>query len=302
MRVIKQLAADKAAFEDGRLLYVAATRAKQRLHLLGGTRLLVEGEAHTARHPDSRSLLAKLWPVVAGEFQRAAATATVPLTTEDEGGDTVPDQSLRRLASDWSIPDAPPALAWTAPSETAHAQDDIEYSWVGETARHVGNVVHRWLQRIAEDERKGWSAARIESMRESFNKELAARGVEEAQLAAAVERVAKALANALADPRGQWLLGPQQDARNEYRLTAMIDGERRNLVMDRTFTGSDGKHWIVDYKTSGHEGTNVEGFLDQEQERYRAQLARYAKALAQGEPTMLGIYFPLLAGWREWSA
>jgi ATP-dependent exoDNAse (exonuclease V) beta subunit len=297
---IKQLAAEKAAFEDGRLLYVAATRAKQRLHLLGETRLLVDGEAQTARNPDSRSLLAKLWPVVSGEFQRAAATAAAPLATEDEGGDPVPDQSLRRLASDWSMSDAPPALAWTAPSETAHAQDDIEYSWVGETARHVGSVVHRWLQRIAEDELKGWNTARIAAMHESFNNELAARGVEEAQLAAAAERVAKALANALADPRGQWLLGPQQGARNEYRLTAVIEGERRNLVMDRTFTGTDGKRWIVDYKTSGHEGTNVEGFLDQEQERYRAQLARYAQALAHAEPAMLGLYFPLLGGWREW--
>ena len=296
---IKQLAAEKAAFEDGRLLYVAATRAKQRLHLLGETRLLVEGDAQAARNPDSRSLLAKLWPVVSGEFQRAAATAPAPLATEDEGGDTVPDQSLRRLASAWSLPAAPPALAWTAPSETAHAQDDIEYSWAGETARHVGSVVHRWLQRIAEDELKGWSAARIETMRASFNNELAARGVEEAQLAAATERVATALANALADPRGQWLLGPQQDARNEYRLTAVIEGERRNLVMDRTFTGTDGKRWIVDYKASGHEGTNVEGFLDQEQARYREQLENYAKSLIGGG-ALLGLYFPLLSGWREW--
>jgi ATP-dependent helicase/nuclease subunit A len=201
--------------------------------------------------------------------------------------------------STWSMPDAPPALAWTAPGETARAQDDIEYSWAGETARHVGSVVHRWLQRIADDELEGWRAARIDSMRASFHNELAARGVEEAQLAAAIERVAAALANALADPRGRWLLGPQQDAHNEYRLTVVIEGERRNLVMDRTFTGTDGKRWIVDYKTSGHEGTNLDEFLDQEQERYHAQLARYAQALAHAEPAMLGLYFPLLIGWRE---
>ncbi len=116
------------------------------------------------------------------------------------------------------------------------------------------------------------------------------------------ERVATALANALADPRGRWLLGPQRDANNEYRLTAVIDGERRNLVIDRSFTDREGKRWIVDYKTSGHEGTGVDGFLDREQERYRAQLARYAEALAHAEPAMLGLYFPLLAGWREWNA
>ena len=299
---IKQLAAEKAGHEDGRLLYVAATRAKQRLHLLGETRLLVEDEAQTARTPDARSLLAKLWPAVSAEFQRAAAAAPPPLTIADAASGTVPDQSLRRLASAWVLPEAPPALAWAAPSETARAQDDVEYSWVGETARHAGSVVHRWLQRIAEDQLKGWDAARIESLRASFNNELAARGVEAAELAAATARVAKALANALADSRGQWLLGPQRDAKNEYRLTAMIEGERRNLVMDRSFTDENGKRWIVDYKTSGHEGTNVAGFLDQEQERYRVQLERYAQALERDEPAMLGLYFPLLAGWREWNA
>ena len=57
--------------------------------------------------------------------------------------------------------------------------------------------------------------------------------------------------------------------------------------------------WIADYKTSSHEGGDGEAFLDRERTRYEAQLARYAAAL--GEPqTMLGLYFPLLAGWREW--
>jgi ATP-dependent exoDNAse (exonuclease V) beta subunit len=214
----------------------------------------------------------------------------------------MPDQSLRRLASAWVLPEAPPALAWAAPSETARTQDEVEYSWVGETARHVGSVAHRWLQRIAEDELNGWDAARIAAMHAAFRNELAARGVEETQLAAGSERVATALANALADPRGRWLLGPQRDANNEYRLTAVIDGERRNLVIDRSFTDREGKRWIVDYKTSGHEGTDVDGFLDREQERYREQLARYAQALAHTEPAMLGLYFPLLAGWREWNA
>ena len=299
---IKQLAAEKAGHEDGRLLYVAATRAKQRLHLFGETRLLAEGEVQTPRAPDARSLLAKLWPAVSAEFQRTAAACAPPLTIADAEGEAMPDQSLRRLASAWVLPEAPPALAWHAPSETARAQDEVEYSWVGETARHVGSVVHRWLQTIAEDELNGWDAARVAAMHAAFRNELAARGVEDTQLAPGSARVATALANALADPRGRWLLGPQRDARNEYRLTALVEGERRKLVIDRSFTDGNGKRWIVDYKTSGHEGTNVDGFLDQEQERYRAQLERYAQALARDDAAMLGLYFPLLAGWREWSA
>jgi len=38
-----------------------------------------------------------------------------------------------------------------------------------------------------------------------------------------------------------------------------------------------------------------------ERERYREQLERYAVALAVG-PSKLGLYFPLLKGWREWES
>jgi len=206
------------------------------------------------------------------------------------------------LPADWKRPDPPPGAAWTAPPDRPHEQDAIEFSWVGETARQVGAVVHRWLQRIAEDELRGWDRGRVESMRDRFRRELAARGVQEAELSAAAERVAIALAGSLEDPQGRWLLGPQRESRNEYRLTALLDGERRTLVIDRTFLAPDGKRWIADYKTSSHEGTDLEGFLDRKRERYQAQLQRYAGVLAAGEEAVLGLYFPLLAGWRQWPA
>jgi ATP-dependent exoDNAse (exonuclease V) beta subunit len=69
--------------------------------------------------------------------------------------------------------------------------------------------------------------------------------------------------------------------------------------VDRIFRTAEGVRWIVDYKTSSHEGADTEGFLDQQRERYRAQLERYAHALAAGEVT-LALYFPVLSGWREW--
>ena len=47
---IKQLAAEKADHEDGRLLYVAATRARQRLHLFGETRLARRGRGANGAH------------------------------------------------------------------------------------------------------------------------------------------------------------------------------------------------------------------------------------------------------------
>ena len=53
------------------------------------------------------------------------------------------------------------------------------------------------------------------------------------------------------------------------------------VVIDRSFVDAAGVRWIVDYKTSRHEGAGLDEFLDREQERYRPQLERYAYADAQ---------------------
>jgi ATP-dependent exoDNAse (exonuclease V) beta subunit len=85
-------------------------------------------------------------------------------------------------------------------------------------------------------------------------------------------------------------------------MTADFDGEYMEFVIDRTFRDRDGQRWVVDYKTSSHEGGDVEGFLTREQERYRTQLDRYAALMRMldAEPVRRGLYFPLLKGWREW--
>ncbi len=303
--------------EAGRLLYVAVTRARSRLHLLGCVK---RDQDDVVRPPSKRSLLAKLWPVMGDAFAQAAemsaseianvagvagnADIAMPLHADGAGNIAATPSALflRRLPPDWCAPAVPSAVAWAVLAARTRAGDAVEFSWVGETARHIGSVVHRWLQHIAEDEMKGWNAARIKRLQATFRNALAARGVDDAALAAAAERVAAALVNALADARGQWLLGPQQDARNEYRLTAIMAGERYNLVVDRTFVDAEGRRWIVDYKTGGHAGADLDGFLDGERERYRTQLERYAITLAGRDAAALGLYFPLLAGWREWSS
>ena len=69
-----------------------------------------------------------------------------------------------------------------------------------------------------------------------------------------------------------------------------------------TFIDEDGVRWIVDYKTGTHEGGNVSGFLDKEEERYSSQLEGYAAALRILEDRVVktALYYPLIeGGWRE---
>jgi len=299
---LEKLDAEKESLEDERLLYVASTRAKQRLHLLGGTRLASDRDGVIGlRPPAEKALLGKLWPVVEPIYAKAAMQALEspsPLAAESEPSI---GQTLRRLPLGWALPAVPPHAQWKPPPDVAPTQDDVEFSWAGETARHVGSVVHRWLQRIADDQLKGWDAGHVEALRMAYHQELVERGVTDGDLEAAIGRVAAALAHAVTDEHGRWLLGPKQDACNERRITATIGNERVNLVIDRTFRGADNQRWIIDYKTSSHEGADTEVFLDRERERYQAQLARYAAAVGD-EGAMLGLYFPLLRGWREWNA
>ncbi len=292
---IRGLDKRKGDLENGRLLYVAATRAKRRLHLLGDARLGDAEDPAALKGPKRGSLLAKLWTVVADDFARAAGGAA-----QDAIATAPPERaagSLARLAAGYEVPPPPAGVRWQAPAEDDRKAEAVEFSWVGETARHVGTVVHRWLQRIGHDGLRGWDAKRVDALAPRLRRELQWRGVLAADLDGAVGRAREALAQAVTDPKGRWVLGPHAQAAAEYRLTATVRGARRRLVMDRVFTDAGGERWIVDLKTGRHEGASVEAFLDRERDRYTGQLRTYAAAL--GGPSRLGLYFPLVPGWRE---
>ncbi len=288
-RYLRNLEVTAEDTEAARLLYVAATRAEQRLHLLACTKCDDSGDL---RPPSSRSLLARAWPVAEAHY---AAMVPEQLAMDFMHAPRQPFTSLTRLALDVERILPPPAVRWSAPPE-GREEEQIEFSWAGETARHVGSVVHRWLQRIAEDELRGWDARRVQALRPQFAKELARRGIPSAGAVRSADLVAAALANALTDERGRWLLGPHLEARNEYRLRAMVQGQLRTYIIDRLFRTQEGVEWVVDYKTSRHEGADVEAFLDRERTRYAPQLKAYA-GLRSG--SRQGLFFPLIRGWRE---
>lgn len=309
---LKKLEATKEMLESGRLLYVAATRARQRLHLLGIVEPAVKSDAKSSvRPPQAGSLLARLWPLdcVQKSFclPLAASGGSVPDNpandnNTDGAGKHPPDQLLRRITAGWTLPQPLPGVAWQGSREKGKLRDDVEFSWAGETARVTGVIVHRWLQIIARSAMKDWYPARIEALHSVFRRQLQAWGVRDDETGPAVGKVIAALVYSVTDARGQWLLGPQQEAENELRLTAMVAGICTSLAIDRTFRDADGCYWVIDYKTSSHSGAGADAFLDREQQRYRAQLDRYAAVMRMTgrHAVKCGLYFPLLQGWREW--
>jgi ATP-dependent exoDNAse (exonuclease V) beta subunit len=296
-KFIQSMDKEKDRLEQGRVLYVAATRAREHLHLLGH----VQARPGQPLRPRSDSLLALLWPVVQGEFEakRGLSAQGKRLVDEPEA-----DQWLRRLPQDWQRPEVPvvPPAVQIEPSKPL-GPERPEFNWAGELMRSIGVVVHRWLMHITLEGLQDWDADRVVDQGQVFRVDLANEGVCAAELDSAVSKVQKALLQTLEDQQGAWLLSPQEKGRCEYPLTGILDGRVYSVVLDRTFVDESDRRWIVDYKTGWHQDQDQAEFLAAEVRRYRPQLEAYARlaALWETRPIRLGLYFPLIQAWREWA-
>jgi ATP-dependent helicase/nuclease subunit A len=287
---LKDLIRQRDLNERRRLMYVAATRARRTLWLSAAAPLDADGIVK----PDKRSPLALLWAALGERFETVVAT---------EPGATPPPPAgpLLRLRPSWQPAELPAALALERLPPAFLAAEPTEFSWVGETQRHVGTLVHAWLSRIAQAKRLPEPTAILEQS-ESVRSQLRRAGVPERELARAVELALSAIERTLADDRGRWILhAGHTEAHSEWELSGLSGGRLRSVVIDRSFVDEQGVRWVVDYKTSVHEGGGLEEFLDQEVERYRAQLSTY-RELARGlgeQPVRAALYFPLLRAFRE---
>jgi len=297
---LRRLTAIRAANEQVRLLYVAATRAKRSLHLYAAPTPRTDGLVI----PRPRTLLASLWAALEGSFQAPPADSAGSIPSDEQlelFAGAPPRAPLRRLIPDWAPPQLPPAPQLTRLPLASRSLEALEFSWAGETRRHIGTVVHAALQTFAEATGLP-SRAWVESQTGLYRDQLRRHGVPERDLGRAVADVVEALTRTVEDERGRWILSLEHDqAGSELALTGMADGRLTSVVIDRSFVDSHGTRWVIDFKTSPHEGGRLEDFLDRELERYRGQLEKYA-ALARGlgpEPVRAALYFPLLGVFRE---
>ena len=299
-RFVKGFKKRRELRERMRVLYVAATRARSQLHCLGALQFK-DGELVAGK----RSALQLLWPAIevdavaswhanGGDAVAAGAKAK---TVERAVG-----RSLRRL------PAARVRTVWPKNIATARlpvssgelvGERVLDFAVASELARAAGVVVHREL------ERWGGRASlptpeQIQERSAAYAAALRAEGVSRAELAAGVARVIGALQRTVSDERGRWILSRHVEDHFELALTGSYEGVISSIVIDRSFV-HEGVRWVIDYKTSAHEGANLEAFLDAQRERYAAQLRRYAEFARHlgPEPVRTALYFPLLGAFVE---
>ncbi len=286
---IERVETRKDNHETGRLLYVACTRARKQLHLLGSASQRKDG-----LRPEKSSLLRLLWQKLSPDYETVSATDDDSASHDAEGDWLRPE--LRRLDPPWQSPAAPP-LPWQ-PALKPDNSLPVDFYWVGAGARLAGTVTHRWLQRAVQGRFDPGSIDNA-ALAGTSRRWLQEMGISGADAEPIIERVIAALRGIAGDARGRWLL--EGDGHAELSLTGQEDRSVVSVVLDRVRIDDDGTHWIVDYKTSTHEGGDLQGFLEAEVERYRAQLARYARIYGEwcGTRARCALYFPLLQRFVE---
>jgi ATP-dependent exoDNAse (exonuclease V) beta subunit len=323
----------EAKEEAIRLLYVALTRARKQIFLVGHAR----GEAEKLK-PAKNSFLGYLWPVVedtvlklrdeslSREREKKATKNRLvdkggwhfglsPQMDLDQNTSGLPDYSERKLAAQGTqsgfsnitrlaLASLPKIENEVAPNSNC-IFDNVEFVWAGPLSRHIGTITHRLLELIHIRDLSLSFQQNAPDFGVFARRQLLRLGVPEKELSQAVEIVLHAIQNTLSSSRGAWIFsGQHSDVEAELALSYVgLEGVEK-IIVDRTFVDSSGMRWIIDFKTGDHSGTGLIEYLDSEQIRYRPQLERYAEVMSgiSVHPIMLGLYFPLLGEWREWGA
>ncbi|MBK7353101.1 MAG: UvrD-helicase domain-containing protein [Nitrosomonas sp.] len=304
---LKHIAQQKARYETGRLLYVAATRAKHQLHLLGHINQQDDSSDAEIKAPAKDSLLASLWPAVNQQFQITGGSLENKLThkvNSNPNNDLLLQSMQRfRLIGDWRLPVPPASIQVANESFSSRETESIEFDWAGEAARLFGKVLHRLLQHIGKMGIEAFKENDVHKLQQIGRVLLKQSGIMADRFDWAVEQLSTAFNILWQNETAKWILSNRHhDIHSEWALTGFHQGELDHIVIDRSFIDAQAVRWIIDFKTGTHGGTDIDDFLGRELQRYRPQLERYAQLLQLMEtrPIRLGLYFPILGKWLEW--
>ncbi|MFY0480057.1 UvrD-helicase domain-containing protein [Achromobacter marplatensis] len=291
--------ARRASYEIDRLLYVAVTRARKRLHLVGHVSL--DEATGQVKAPPSASLLGRLWPCL---------ETPVPPSTQGESEPEAVDgpewqgEPLRRVASEGlaqlaRLSDITVSPGFGAAARGAWGDGSEHPAWQLEAGYDaaIGTLAHAWLARIGQDGVHAWPSAALADRLPAMRRQLTRAGIPASQADAAAEAVLETLQATLADERGLWLLS-QSGARREWPL---IDAAGKVSVIDLALSTEDG--WlIVDYKTGRpHPGEPPAAFATRMRQRHGEQLLRYCTQVTalDGRTARAALYFPRAKAWID---
>ncbi|HWE85543.1 MAG TPA: UvrD-helicase domain-containing protein [Terracidiphilus sp.] len=310
--------------EMRRIFYVAATRARDELHLF--TR--VEFNRDTVEMCDpAESLLQVAWPAFEAEIRRRYTTfvqgrvegEVIELAAGAARVHTMPlppkNAVVRRLPGDYQPPPhLRPQSAQGRIAATGAAALFTRHEG-GMESRALGIAIHSFMEEIARHRAARLPVRESGLALQSFLSRVVARirGIGMNQnIAEGLASQALALAHRAAqDPLGDWILSPHADAGSESRWTGIVNQSIHTVQVDRIFRAgatpqAEGSAvwWIIDYKSAHPDALDLVEALPRLRELFAPQLETYAEVLrglhGRNITIRSGLYYPRLLAFDWW--
>lgn len=328
---------ERESQEMRRILYVAATRAREQLHLFARPEYKTGAGGPVLVQP-TNSLLATAWPALKlaaqaqfdqwtrdHERSRQVEEPIVELAAEGDGNRIV----LKPAARPTRIRRLPAAFDFISPQFAASSDsknqiglgDSALYSRHegGATSRALGNAVHLLLEQAARLRATGdWATVRsaLPQLLPRISARVRAAGVEPSRADSLASKALEIAIQSINDPHGQWILSPHIDAASEVAWTGVAGSSLRSVRVDRIFRAGGNplseentSWWIVDYKTTHADGLDVASAIPELRRLFAPQLEAYAAFLRNlhnrnrhdaDVPIRAGLYYPRMALFDWW--
>ena len=306
---IKEEKKQKNKLESLRLLYVACTRAKKRLHLSANFQA---NEKTRVKPPSTSSLLSQIWQQTESQFEWIECGELVPQARGDSHSAPLASRSasenqLQRLPLNWTL-DAGLANTMSdlnplTDKEERHFDNnniDIfeEFKVANHTHQAHGILLHRVLRRITLDGIELWDQDKILQTVPYWVLQLNELDVPDLESQQDIIERMETLIHELRNcEQAKWILNNNhQDSQCELKLFHRTHGQ---YIVDRTFIDQDNQRWIIDYKSSVPDtNESLEHFLQREQASYRDQLLQYSALMKQESSEditiRMALYFPYI--------
>jgi ATP-dependent exoDNAse (exonuclease V) beta subunit len=328
---------ERESQEMRRLLYVAATRARDELHMFARPACKLNKGGEWILPDPTGSLLATGWPGLKTEVQQrfsewissraqaeqdCATAISIAASGENNLLEMPPINKptlLRRLPAGFRFPldaihaNAPASSVIGMNNDSLYARHEG-----GLLTRTLGIAVHSLLEKTARlRETLTWDETRdnLPNHVAWVTSQIRSAGLDRRQAGQIASQALEIALQTTHDTTGQWVLSPHAGAASETRWAGVVNQDVRTVQVDRVFRAGaaplsdDGNRWwIVDYKTA-HSDDLTDGDPASALPRLRAlfaqQLQTYAEVLRKlhGEDAQIhaGLYYPrmLLFDWWE---
>ncbi len=317
--------------EMRRLFYVAATRAREELHLFARPEFTTNADGMRELSRPANCLLQTGWPALETEVRRqfdqwdrqaspGREEGTLEQVAAADAENLIVMPAPGRPARLHRIPAALLPASSSSVTSAAEAISGMGASPAylrhegGLRSRALGMAVHALLERLAElVAQSGWDAAltALAGVSPGIVAQARAAGMERSEAERIAAQALEIAAMVSQDSAGRWILSPHCDAASEMRWAGVTDKGLRQVQVDRVFRASAEPHqtgdetwWIIDYKTAHPEKSDPETALPGLRALFAPQLDIYARVLRQMHgadvAVRAGLFYPRMMRFDWW--